>query len=174
LGGFSNDNSAIEATAKLYDAAVTATSLTGVMAVGRAGHTATLLRNGKVLIAGAEDITGTSLVSAELYAPTTGLFTPTGGLGVARAFHTATLLANGKVLVAGGDSASNTPVKSAELYDRVAGTFSSAGDLSAVRDFFVTGTRDWGLHRRDRSKQRGAIAVRGGGCRQGRRASGRP
>ena len=69
------------------------------------GHTATLLPNGKVLVAGGYDSVG-SLASAELYDPASGTWTATGSLATARASHTATLLPNGKVLVAGG---SETP-----------------------------------------------------------------
>ena len=65
-------------------------------------HTATLLPNGKVLVAGGFDISGNALASAELYDPASGTWTATGSLATARAYHTATLLPNGKVLVAGG------------------------------------------------------------------------
>src|SRR5262245_15214880 len=61
-------------------------------------HTATLLPNGKVLVAGGFDL-GTR---AELYDPATDTWTMTGSLRTARTMHTATLLPNGKVLVAGG------------------------------------------------------------------------
>ena len=64
-------------------------------------HTATLLPNGKVLVAGGYDSSGT-LASAELYDPASGTWTATGSLATARVCHTATLLPNGKVLVAGG------------------------------------------------------------------------
>ena len=68
------------------------------MATARYQHTATLLQNGQVLVAGGDD-TG---VSAELYDPTTGMWTATGNLATGRSVHTATLLANGQVLVADG------------------------------------------------------------------------
>lgn len=57
------------------------------MNVGRAGHTATLLPSGKVLIAG-----GDNLGTAELYNPTSGKFTKTGSMTTARDGDTATLL----------------------------------------------------------------------------------
>src|SRR5262245_46205083 len=74
---------------------------TGDLVTARASHTATLLQNGMVLVAGGFDITGISAI-AELYDPATGLWTATGSLGIARRDHTATLLPNGQVLVAGG------------------------------------------------------------------------
>ena len=64
-------------------------------------HTATLLSNGKVLVAGGNRLH--DLASAELYDPATGIWTLTGSLNTARWADTATLLPNGKVLLAGGD-----------------------------------------------------------------------
>ncbi len=74
---------------------------TGNVSTARAGHTATLLQNGKVLIAGGATSSNVAN-SAELYDPTTGAWSVTGGLNVPRYLFTATLLRNGKVLVAGG------------------------------------------------------------------------
>jgi hypothetical protein len=72
---------------------------TGGLATARSLHTATLLSNGKVLVAGGRGGSG-YLVSAELYDPASGIWTATGSLANARGHHTATLLPNGKVLVA--------------------------------------------------------------------------
>ena len=72
---------------------------TGSMATARCLHTATLLPNGKVLVAGGVDGV---LSSAELYDPASGTWSATGSMGTARDYHTATLLPNGQVLVAGG------------------------------------------------------------------------
>jgi hypothetical protein len=74
----------------------------------RASHTATLLPNGSVLVAGGTNST------AELYEPSASCFSPTGGMEIGRQGHTATLLLNGKVLVAGGGTFS--PLSTAELY----------------------------------------------------------
>ena len=99
---------------------------TGNMTTARAGHTATLLPNGTVLIAG-----GSGSASAELYDPTTGTFAPTGNMITARTTHTATLLADGRVLITGGFvGLSNSPTASAELYDPSTGTFTALGDVS--------------------------------------------
>ena len=70
------------------------------LVTARAGHTATLLRSGKVLVAGGNN--NTVLNSAELYDPATGMWTATVGMLMPRSRHTATLLRSGKVLVAGG------------------------------------------------------------------------
>src|SRR5438477_12567138 len=74
------------------------------MGTAREDHTATLLLNGKVLIAGGRGIGADPTNTVELYDPSTGAWTATGPLSVEHAEHTATLLANGKVLVAGGFS----------------------------------------------------------------------
>jgi WD40 repeat protein len=108
---------------------------TGSMKDGRSGQTATLLKTGKLLVAGGDACHlfsyyyGSCLLkSSEIYDPSAGTFSTTGTLSVARVFHTATLLPDGKVLVAGGQ------VASAELYDPAAGTFSSTGSMSVGRD----------------------------------------
>lgn len=76
---------------------------TGMPSTGRYGHTATLLRNGKVLVVGGRNPQGQALASAELYDPKTGEWTRTADLpSNARYNHTATRLGDGRVLVAGG------------------------------------------------------------------------
>jgi hypothetical protein len=109
--------------------------LTGSMATPRRFHTATLLPNGKVLVAGGQNAVYTPVASAELYDPSTGTFSATGNMAVPRAGHTATLLSNGKVLIAGGASDSTgTAVSSAELYDPSTGTFTATpGSMTAAR-----------------------------------------
>ncbi|CAF5116838.1 unnamed protein product [Rotaria sp. Silwood1] len=83
------------------------------MSTARYQHTASILTNGKVLVAGGY-VGSSYLNSAELYDPSTGTWTNTGSMSTARRYHTASELTNGKVLVAAGYSGSY--LKSAELY----------------------------------------------------------
>ena len=85
------------------------------MSTSRMFHTATLLPNGKVLIAGGNGFAG-YLDSAELYDPTAVAFAPAGRVTAAREDHTATLLPSGMVLIAGGANR-GVSLASAELYE---------------------------------------------------------
>jgi uncharacterized protein YjbI with pentapeptide repeats len=87
-------------------------------------HTATLLPNGKVLVAGGADGSATATATAELYDPATGMFSPTGSMNTPRYFHTATLLRNGMVLVTGGVSG-GVYLNSAEIYNPATGVFTA-------------------------------------------------
>jgi Galactose oxidase, central domain len=106
----------------------------GNMTRARADHTATLLPNGKVLIAGGEGDGFQDLASAELYDPSSRTLVPTGSMIMPRYAHSATLLADGRVLIAGGrqDGTRGTSVFTAEIYDPSAGAFTATGDLTSI------------------------------------------
>ena len=101
------------------------------MSAQRAAHTATLLPNGKVLIAGGFVVNGGGLSSVEIFDPTTKTFTSADNMTVARASHTATLLPSGKVLIAGGYNGNY--LDSAELYDPATNKFASVGKMVTPR-----------------------------------------
>ena len=115
---------------------------TGNMTAARSSHTATLLSNGKVLIAGGSAILPERPIwaSAELYDPSLGTFSPAGNMTVSRSGHTATLLPDGKVLIAGGRVAfgagawGETAQSTAELYDPSSGKFTPTGSMRTPRE----------------------------------------
>lgn len=105
----------------------------GPMTTPRAEHSATLLPDGRVLVAGG-DATGRS---AELYNPSTHTFTPTGNMTTSRGPHAAVLLTNGKVLIVGG-----AQDLTAELYDPATGTFAATGKMITEGGIPATALQD--------------------------------
>jgi hypothetical protein len=133
---------------EVYDpGTATFTEIVEDSGAGIFGHTATLLPNGNVLLAGGFvnsiwDYGGsTSDNGAELYNSVTGVFTGTGSMTANRGDHTATVLASGKILIAGGADSdpTGTGLTSAELYDPSTGVFTQTGSMAAGR-FLHTAT----------------------------------
>jgi hypothetical protein len=102
-------------------------TVTGTLGTARAYHTATLLPDGTVLVAGGDGSNDLAITSAELYDPVSGIWTGTGSLNSARYYHTATLLPNDTVLVAAGVAHNRHPFASAELYDPTSGRWAATG-----------------------------------------------
>jgi len=112
----------------------------GNMTIARCGHSATLLSDGTVLVAGGIGQSGAALSSAEVYSPSTSSFSAVGALHTARALHAATSLYDGTVLIAGGSVGSlpgPTPgppyTDSAEIYSPTSKTFAVTGDMITAR-----------------------------------------
>jgi hypothetical protein len=108
------------------------------MATSRFEHTATVLEDGRVLIAGGTGGTGSELrplASTELYDPASSTFTASGRLGEGRTNHAAARLKDGTVLVAGGAGGADCDITlaSSEVFEPQAGSWSSAGDLAQAR-----------------------------------------
>jgi N-acetylneuraminic acid mutarotase len=146
VGGFSSglgsSCGASNSLASLYDPTSDTWTETGRLTIGRSSHTATLLPNGKVLVAGGgqygPDCSHSILSTAELYDPATGTWTATGSLASARTAHEAVLLPSGQVLVAAGglissDGSTLSALLSAELYNPESGTWTSTGSLTVAR-----------------------------------------
>ena len=129
-GTLSPDASSITSACEIYDPVANAWVATGSLSKPRSTHTATLLSNGRVVVAGGfiplpgpgnEAMTD---YTAELFDPASGTWTPTGSMYQMRQGAQASLLPNGKVLVVGGDGSGYS-----ETFDPSLGTWSFAGFL---------------------------------------------
>ena len=97
------------------------------MNAARYGHSATVLLDGRVLVAG-----GGSNPDAEIYNPASGTWSPTGPMTVARADHAAVRLADGRVLVISGNYYA---ASSAEIYDPASNSWHATGSLNIARNY---------------------------------------
>ena len=118
------------------DATTPAFTPTGRMTFARAGHQATLLLEGRVLVSGGSDNSGNGIAQAEMFDPVTGTWSGTGTNVIPRVEHAATLLLDGRVLAVGGVfsslSSSCSTNATAETYDPATGIWSLTGDLPFV------------------------------------------
>ena len=104
---------------------------TGPMQIARAGHQATLLLDGRVLVTGGYDSAGIAVAQAEIFNPVTETWSVIVRNVVPRMDHAATRLRDGRVLVVGGAASfsSCNPSATAETYAPMTGAWSLTGDL---------------------------------------------
>lgn len=127
-GGF--DGAQRLRSAEIFDPATGVWTATGSMNETRIGHNATLLADGRVLVAGGDP----AVATAELYDPTSGRWSSTGSLSQGRKTFLSIRLQSGRVLAAGGSVGSpGEGIASTEIYDPISGAWSAAGGMVRPR-----------------------------------------
>ncbi|HET8628644.1 MAG TPA: kelch repeat-containing protein [Thermomicrobiales bacterium] len=127
------------ASVERYDPATNRWTSAAPLLAPRSGATATVLADGRVLVAGGDPksvFSGETLATAEIYDPARDTWTATGGMALARLRHTATRLADGRILVAGGLAGPPTDLVATaetEIYDPATGHWAAAAPMSVPR-----------------------------------------
>ena len=131
-GGFAGNNHNSLSSVELYNPTLKSFTKLSPLTTSRFSQSATLLPNGKVLIAGGYN--GNALSTTEIYDPKSKTLTPGPNMNTPRYGHTATVLNNDKILIAGGVGAGWTFLSSAEIFDIQTNEFTPASPMSFARE----------------------------------------
>jgi hypothetical protein len=129
-----------QSNAEIYDPETGTWSDTSSMTVPRVDATATLLPDGRVLVAGgiAPGLFEGPLQTAEIYDPSRNAWAQAAPMSTARTSHTATLLPDGRVLVVGGGCCGQPALASAEVFDPTTGAWNATGSLASARRWLTS------------------------------------
>jgi hypothetical protein len=135
VGGYLPDNS-LSKIAQIYNPATNTMTTVASMSTARLGHTATLLSDGRILVAGGSD--GGALDTAEIYNPVSNIWSSTGSMSAARMYHTATLLPDGRVIVIGGLSTTcGCAIGNVDIFNPTTGVWTPASSIPPRRQHFA-------------------------------------
>jgi len=141
------------ASTEIFEPVTRTYSAGPALSADRGYHTATVLNDGRVLIAGGVSTNSVTLDSCEIYDPVTNTISAAAPMPAPRAGHTATLLGNGKVLVAGGGnnfvipvggtftSVLNAALETGAVYDPAANTWMPVNNVMAAKRFGAAAVR---------------------------------
>ena len=113
---------AMRNTAEIYNPITNNWSSAGQFTMNRAGHSATVLGDGRVLVVGGAGPAST-IAKSEMYDPARNAWFPAGSLALSRTNHSADIMSDGRVIIAGGWGNDGRAGHVVELFDPRVGTW---------------------------------------------------
>ncbi|MBV8801075.1 MAG: hypothetical protein JO208_14865 [Alphaproteobacteria bacterium] len=136
MGGCSAYGCAADtASAEIFDPTTAKWSAAAAMKAHRASFSAILLSDGRVLVTGGYNSTGT-LTENETYDPVKDTWTVNAPMPHPHAVHVSVTMKNGRVLVAGGDTGLGLPGREADVFDPSSGKWKAVGMMAEPREYF--------------------------------------
>jgi hypothetical protein len=136
VAGGQDINFASTRACELYNPTTNTWATTGQLNEGRFEHTATLLPDGRVLVAGGYGDAGDPLATAETYAVGTGQWTLLSAvMSTPRVLHAAALMQTGLVIVCGGQNVLGVYQASTDLFNPATNTWTVGGSMNTQRGF---------------------------------------